>query len=330
MLGSRRKNELGKEVPNYLRLPKTDLEKAIYGVIDAGLDYVEKTEGRDGIQSLIDVATSFSPITLGVDRKKVLQSTTAGVLSAVNPVIKVPAELTANYDFYRQRQLESLGQQQLHPFAREKAGTTETAKRLGRAAATTAPDGALTGGLSPIKVQHAVTGFTGGVGKQALDISDALMRRLGRAPGDLSTGALSAVAKVPIVRKMVGQFEPRPEAVDVARELAGEIKMDKATAKELASRALLAHIKQKTPESQAAVSEAMRTAAKVDPEIPLQAQAAAIRRLTRDNLSEAYALFQSMGPKDRQEMLRRLSATEDGMAIKAQLFREFQKQQQEP
>jgi hypothetical protein len=100
---------------------------------------------------------------------------------AVQPLI----ETVVNYDFFRMRPLETQAQEQLPVAERSSEQTSAAAKLLSRGitAADEAilPQGARLG-LSPIKVQRLIEGYTGSIGTMMLAASDALLGAAGAIP----------------------------------------------------------------------------------------------------------------------------------------------------
>lgn len=93
---------------------------------------------------------------------------------AMNPVpqaIKPAMEAAFNYDSFRERDIDSVGQQRLPAGDRFTASTSAGAVALGR-----------TLGLSPQRLEHLVRGYFGWLGTQALNVSDYLARPLSGLP----------------------------------------------------------------------------------------------------------------------------------------------------
>lgn len=93
---------------------------------------------------------------------------------AMNPVpqiVKPAMEAAFNYDSFRERDIDSVGQQRLPAGDRFTASTSAGAVALGR-----------TLGLSPQRLEHLVRGYFGWLGTQALNASDYLARPLSGLP----------------------------------------------------------------------------------------------------------------------------------------------------
>lgn len=89
---------------------------------------------------------------------------------SMNPVpqlVKPAMEAAFNYDSFRERDIDSVGQQRLPAGDRFTASTSAGAVALGRAL-----------GVSPQRVEHLARGYFGWLGTQALSVSDYLARPL--------------------------------------------------------------------------------------------------------------------------------------------------------
>ncbi|WP_277404306.1 LPD38 domain-containing protein [Achromobacter xylosoxidans] len=92
----------------------------------------------------------------------------------MNPVpqlVKPAMEAAFNYDSFRERDIDSVGQQRLPAGDRFTASTSAGAVALGKAL-----------GLSPQRLEHLVRGYFGWLGTQALNVSDHLARPLSGLP----------------------------------------------------------------------------------------------------------------------------------------------------
>lgn len=93
---------------------------------------------------------------------------------SMNPVpqlVKPAMEAAFNYDSFRERDIDSVGQQRLPAGDRFTASTSAGAVALGQAL-----------GLSPQRLEHLVRGYFGWLGTQALNVSDHLARPLSGLP----------------------------------------------------------------------------------------------------------------------------------------------------
>lgn len=103
--------------------------------------------------------------------------TVAGILGeqlAMNPVpqiVKPAMEAAFNYDAFRERDIDSMGQMRLPAGERHTAQTTAGAVALGRAL-----------GVSPQRIEHLVRGYFGWLGTQAMNVADHVARPLSGLP----------------------------------------------------------------------------------------------------------------------------------------------------
>lgn len=92
-------------------------------------------------------------------------------MNPVPQIVKPAMEAAFNYDSFRERDIDSVGQQRLPAGDRFTASTSAGAVALGR-----------TLGLSPQRLEHLVRGYFGWLGTQALNASDYLARPLSGLP----------------------------------------------------------------------------------------------------------------------------------------------------
>lgn len=92
-------------------------------------------------------------------------------MNPVPQIVKPAMEAAFNYDSFRERDIDSVGQQRLPAGDRFTASTSAGAVVLGR-----------TLGLSPQRLEHLVRGYFGWLGTQALNASDYLARPLSGLP----------------------------------------------------------------------------------------------------------------------------------------------------
>lgn len=103
--------------------------------------------------------------------------TVAGVLGdqlAMNPIpqaLKPAMEAAFNFDSFRGRNIDSMGQERLPPGERFTGQTSAGAVALGRAI-----------NVSPQRLEHIVRGYFGWLGAQALNVADYLARPLSNMP----------------------------------------------------------------------------------------------------------------------------------------------------
>ncbi len=92
-------------------------------------------------------------------------------MNPVPQIVKPAMEAAFNYDSFRERNIDSQGQERLPPGERHTASTTAGAVALGRSL-----------GVSPQRIEHMVRGYFGWLGTQALNVADHLARPLSGLP----------------------------------------------------------------------------------------------------------------------------------------------------
>lgn len=108
-------------------------------------------------------------------------------------------ENLANYDTFRNRPIDSAADQRLPEGQRFDETTSTLAVKLGGAT-----------GVSPKKIDHLITGWTGSAGQTALDITSSAARKAG-----LDTRPEPAPGRTP----MVGRFSTRPDQTSDAETM---------------------------------------------------------------------------------------------------------------
>jgi hypothetical protein len=93
-------------------------------------------------------------------------------LGGIMPVaLRMPVENMTNMNLFLNRPIVSRGKEKLDPKYQYGPYTSETAKAIGEKT-----------GLSPQKIEHAVLGYTAGLGRHALKISDWMLGDMGIIP----------------------------------------------------------------------------------------------------------------------------------------------------
>ncbi len=144
--------------------------------------------------------------------RKILTSLVPGDLPAgIKPMI----ELMTNYSFYSGKAIESEREQGLVPEERYRAKTTEVSKLIGQLF-----------GISPIKLDYAVRGYTGGLGLAVLSIANPVLA------ADEKVSPEMRASDTPVVG---GLFQPRDAQglINYAYELVDSVEKRQRTLKEL-------------------------------------------------------------------------------------------------
>lgn len=328
MLGFNYRDRDGVVKPAYLKLPKTEVERAIVAGLDAAMDRYFDTAGHGALQSAIDAVGAFSPINFNLDLKHPGRSMATSLVSGLNPILKASAEIMVpgGYDTFRDRPVENASMQSREPYARFRPDTSETSKAVGRALARPAyPGGPLRGGASPAMLDHAVESIAAGVGRQALDVSDAVLRARGLAPEKRYGSTYERVSEVPVLRRFVGRLEPRTDVADQVYAMKTQRERDKATAKWGMAQAILGYATEPSKSNLEAMQQAAIEAARISPDIPRQAFRSALRELAKKDVPRALDVFQSMSRGDQMAVMQEMGRSADGQALRGRLFNEFRK-----
>lgn len=137
-----------KDVP-FIKIPKGEIGQIFGNPIESFLDYVRGKEGDGFADTMINIMSNFSPLN--------------GPGDLIPTAFKGPLEVAANYDTFRDQNIVSQYKKDLPPEQQYDSTTSETAKAIGKVVK-----------YSPAKIEHLFKGYTAGVGKQALQLSDAI------------------------------------------------------------------------------------------------------------------------------------------------------------
>lgn len=106
--------------------------------------------------------------------------------------LKPGVEVVANYSFYTGQPILGAREQGLDPAQQFRQNTTELAKLLGSA-----------GDVSPVKIDHLVRGYTGGMGLLMMQMANPLLRPLN--PDDSGAKATAKLSEMPLIGSL---FQP--------------------------------------------------------------------------------------------------------------------------
>ncbi len=166
----------------WMTVPKPEVLGVFFGAVpERFFDYVNTNDPEAFEELGKNVAESLLPATSVWDL----------VPDAVLPIL----EVTANYDSWRGRQIETLADRNKPPEERYDMWTSETAKAIGAMF-----------GVSPKKVEHLLEGYGSGTVSFLLDMID-LMTEEGRSKSDVWSS-------IPVVSSFVTSSYRSPESVD--------------------------------------------------------------------------------------------------------------------
>ena len=117
--------------------------------------YFGTDTGEDFRKAMWRAANSFVPL-----------SPAAYIPQTMKPIL----EAMTNYSFFTQREIVGMGLKDVDPKFQVGPGTTALAQWIGKL------------GLSPLKTDHIIKGYTGTMGMYAVDVLDTLMDQFGDSP----------------------------------------------------------------------------------------------------------------------------------------------------
>ena len=144
-------------------------------------------------QTAINTGEQLLPGNLNIDTDDPLKSLAKSAGSSVNPLLKIPAELMSNENFYSRTPIESRSQENLLPSERS---STYTSSALQRGAKLLAEHTGIE--VSPIKAQHIIQGFVPGPGEQVLKFADQQLE------GESLIASAGAAFAEPLKRRFKG------------------------------------------------------------------------------------------------------------------------------
>jgi GGDEF domain-containing protein len=198
------------------QVPKGHVAKVLYNPIQKTIDDTMSKHGFDGAQTALDLISSIMPGQGNLERGHILEGLGRTALSSANPIIREPFEQALNYDSFRGVPIISKGMEEIEPQEKYVPTTPQAARDIAQVTSKVPGlhDVPLVGPVltEPKRIEHAVQGFTGGVGKRALDLYDLANKTAGR--GEQRTMPLEgdeALGKYPVVGRFVGKIQDQEE-----------------------------------------------------------------------------------------------------------------------
>jgi hypothetical protein len=205
MTGDSYITENGSRVPQYYKVPKPSVLKFLYNPIEQVVNGVAGRETRSGTQQTLDTLSAYVPGQLhaDVDNQEVAKSLGSSALANLNPLLSVPGEQAMNYQAFGERPIVPQRLQGVEPGKQSTPTTPEVYKEMGQGGTTGAVAGGTLGGtlggvigggagalvgagvgaiagslgMSPLRLQQAVNGTTGGIGQAVAGIGDFTSER---------------------------------------------------------------------------------------------------------------------------------------------------------
>ena len=142
-------DKYGRQVRDYFRFPKRDIPSLMSNTIEKSLDFYNTQDPQIVANWAESMAEGVSPVSIG---GKTGTERLSSVLSSINPIAKVPFEQAFNYDAFRKRDIVPRDLQEASPRLQFDENTPEIYKSVANAFPV----------VSPMRMQHAVEGLTGG------------------------------------------------------------------------------------------------------------------------------------------------------------------------
>lgn len=177
---------------HWIRFPKPyDLGLVFGSSVERFLEYVDEQDPK----ALDAMATNYV--------QKVFQD-----LVPIPTIARPLIENAVNYSFLRGRPIESRSLEDVAPEFRQQPGTSEVAKGLGRML-----------GVSPVKLDNLLYGYTGGLGRLGVDAVD-LAIGLEKGEAAFKGAPVFDPRAIPGLRGFVSQFPRNAEPIDKLYEFA--------------------------------------------------------------------------------------------------------------
>jgi len=142
-------DKYGRKVRDYLRIPKRDVPSLMANTIEKTLDFYAGQSPEEVYKWANAMAESISPISISGDT---LLQRAMSVASSLNPAIRVPFEQISNVEFFRKKPIVPTELKEVRPEFQYEESTPEIYKDIAKAVP----------GVSPLRLQNVVQGFTGG------------------------------------------------------------------------------------------------------------------------------------------------------------------------
>jgi len=217
------------------KLPKSHVAQLVFNPIQNAL---EVPSGKmSGQQAILDFASNLIPGQVRLQKGQIGQGLMEGLAASSNPVIRAPLEQALNRDMFRRANIVPKRLEQVERRYQYTPTTPTPLVTMGEGGTTGAATGAalfgVTGGLlggttgaavgglagaalgaygpSPMRMEHAVRTFLGGVGESTVGVADFMSPSSSSPVGNLPLEGDEAVAKMPVLgpvaRRFVGSIQ---------------------------------------------------------------------------------------------------------------------------
>jgi len=176
----------------YIKIAKEQTEQVLGTLLEQGLDHLAMRHPASVEKMGADFLGNLSPVPFdlkGSGAKAWAASAGSGLITSANPALRIPTELLSNQNYFLRRPIVPKAEERRRAEDQYGPTTAPLAITLGRAT-----------GLSPRKLQYAVTSGTGGVGQTALDLTSKVLAD----PRPDARGEYERAARLPIASRFLG------------------------------------------------------------------------------------------------------------------------------
>jgi hypothetical protein len=181
----------------FIKIPKGEVGKIFANPVESFMATV-KNDNPNWAETAKSIADSFLPVGS--------ISEPARFVTDIGPTaVTVPYQLLSNYDAFRNRDIVGQYQKDLPAAQQFSKYNTETAKKIGQLL-----------NISPAQLEFALSGLTGGLGRQGLQVAD------------IAQGQRPPVQELPVLSRFLGQEKDLNASAQDIYKQAEKAKQDKA------------------------------------------------------------------------------------------------------
>lgn len=181
----------------FIKIPKGEVGKIFANPVESFMAQInnDSTNWSDTAKSLAD---AFLPIGSVSEPSRFLTD-------LIPTAIGVPLQIATNYDIFRGQNIVGQYQKDLPAAQQYNRYNTETAKKLGELL-----------NISPAQIEFALGGYTGGLGRQGLQVAD------------IAQGKVPAVQELPVLSRFLGEQKDLSASAQEIYKQAEKAKQEKA------------------------------------------------------------------------------------------------------
>lgn len=182
------KDENGDSKPKYVKIPKGHIGRMFANPTENFMTMQDGIDAQDWDRLAIDTASNFSPVSFARDGEF---SSTAALNSVLPPIVKTPVEFNLNRSLFTDQNIVPRRLEDASPENQIDDDTSKLAQDLGQLL-----------GLSPIGLDHYVSGLLGQVGGQFVEVVDLARGESQFIDTDKTTE--EKLTKAPITSRFIG------------------------------------------------------------------------------------------------------------------------------